>query len=90
MSMMQINFRAVFMAALLFAGSGALPQAAWAQGSDSPELQSVVERLNRLDRDMTTLRRQTFRGEGGNASGGGAGAIDTSSQMNDSLTSRVS
>ncbi len=90
MSMMQINFRAVFMAALLFAGSGALPQAAWAQGSDSPELQSVVERLNRLDRDMTTLRRQTFRGEGGSASGGGAGAIDTSSQMNDSLTSRVS
>jgi tol-pal system protein YbgF len=57
----------------------------------SPELQSVVERLNRLDRDMTTLRRQTFRGESGGAGGAGsAGSIDNASQINDSLSGRVS
>jgi tol-pal system protein YbgF len=90
MKMMQINFRAVVMAALLFAGLSIAPNhLLMAQPAvASPELQSVVERLNRLDRDMTTLRRQTFRGEGGGA--GGAGSVDNASQINDSLSGRVS
>lgn len=90
MKMMQINFRAVVMAALLFAGLSIAPNhPLMAQPAvASPELQSVVERLNRLDRDMTTLRRQTFRGEGGGA--GGAGSVDNASQINDSLSGRVS
>jgi tol-pal system protein YbgF len=92
MSMMQINFRAVVMAALLFAGVTIAPHPMMAQPAvASPELQSVVERLNRLDRDMTTLRRQTFRGESGGAGGAGsAGSIDNASQINDSLSGRVS
>ena len=92
MSMMQINFRAVVMAALLFAGVTIAPHPMMAQPAvANPELQSVVERLNRLDRDMTTLRRQTFRGESGGAGGAGsAGSIDNASQINDSLSGRVS
>ena len=92
MSMMQINFRAVVMAALLFVGVTIAPHPMMAQPAvASPELQSVVERLNRLDRDMTTLRRQTFRGESGGAGGAGsAGSIDNASQINDSLSGRVS
>jgi tol-pal system protein YbgF len=89
---MQINFRAVVMAALLFVGVTIAPHPMMAQPAvASPELQSVVERLNRLDRDMTTLRRQTFRGESGGAGGAGsAGSIDNASQINDSLSGRVS
>lgn len=60
--------RAVAVAAALAA---ALPGAALAQSGGSPDVQSLINRIDRLQRDMNTLQRQVYRGAAPAASSNG-------------------
>jgi tol-pal system protein YbgF len=79
-------FRAALVAALLFLGSTPLSIPTPSLAQSNADLQSLTERLNRLDRDMVTMRRQVFRGESGAAPSSG---VDTSGQINENLSERI-
>jgi tol-pal system protein YbgF len=55
--------RASAAVALVFAGAMTLaPVDAFAQAGSNPEIQSLLSRIERLQRDMNTLQRQVYRG----------------------------
>lgn len=60
--------------ALAAALAGVLPGDALAQGAGSPDVQSLINKIDRLQRDMNTLQRQVYRGAAPSSSSSGEGS----------------
>ena len=60
----------VFMAVFVVtAGMTLAPSPVWAQASNNPEIQALLNRIDRVQRDMNTLQRQVYRGGAAPVSG---------------------